>query len=152
MEYEFNINSLDELQNIAKLFAKNLEKTDIIALNGSLGTGKTSFSRFLIQAIANDDLTVSSPTFNILNIYNLDDIDIYHYDLYRIENENDIYELAIDDAMTYGITIIEWPDIMKNQLPEKTIYFNINIANEDNDNERHVSISSLKRNLDFLDN
>jgi len=152
MKYNFRIKSLDELNSLAKLIANNLEKTDVIALQGGLGSGKTAFSRLLIQEMANSEIVVTSPTFNILNIYNLDDVgvDLYHYDLYRIEDENEIYELALDDALSSGITLIEWSDIIKNQLPEKTIFFEISPIKDGDNNEREISISSSGKDLKFL--
>ena len=92
-----------------------LKKQTILLLNGTLGSGKTFFTNILVNLILESENrpqeNVTSPTFNIVKIYNTKNFDIYHFDLYRIKNVEELYELDINDAFE-NISIIEWSEII----------------------------------------
>ncbi len=118
-----------ELENFAQEFAKKLKASDVIALQGDLGVGKTTFSRQLIRSLLNNqDIIVPSPTFNIVQIYEATQYSIYHYDLYRIKNIFELDELGFEEAFQDNITIIEWPEIILDQIKDHAyiIKFHVN--------------------------
>ena len=88
--------------------ATHVRPGDIILLKGNLGAGKTSFARGLIQALAGPT-DVPSPTFTLVQTYKTAAFEIWHFDLYRLQNENEIWELGIEEALERGVCLIEWP-------------------------------------------
>ena len=107
-----------ETQALARSLAKLFKNGEQIALKGDLGTGKTVFARAFIQALCGLDTEVPSPTFTLLQIYDTENGgEIFHFDLYRIENADEAIELNIDDAFTDGISLIEWPERLGSLLP-----------------------------------
>ncbi len=115
--------NLFQLQKLAESFASAAQKQDIFALSGDLGSGKTTFARYFINYFTKSD--VSSPTFNLVNLYDTENFTIWHFDLYRLKHLEEVYELGIEDAFNEGVTILEWPEIISNILPKNTIYINI---------------------------
>ena len=115
--------SLEETKSLASELAKLAKRGDCYCLIGDLGAGKTEFARAFIRELCGE-VTVASPTFNLLQIY---DDKIYHFDLYRLKDASELEELGIDDALNNGITLIEWPQIAENILPKNRveIYFEI---------------------------
>lgn len=91
-------------------------------LEGDLGTGKTTFSRAFIRAKTSADMQVVSPTFMLVQDYPLPQGGaIWHYDLYRVKHGRELDELGIDEALSDGITLIEWPEIVKKWLPDAAL-------------------------------
>ena len=111
---------------------------NIFLLYGNLGAGKTFFTQKLLKQIGVKE-SITSPTFNLLNTYNSTIGEIYHYDLYRLNNRHEIFELGIEDAMNgKNICIIEWPEIISDLLPQETLA--IELGFEDN-GERYITLS-----------
>lgn len=105
MRYE--VNSLYETEELAIAFAESLSGNEIILLNGELGAGKTTFTKSLAKALGVTDI-VTSPTFAFMREY-YGKYKISHYDMYRAENQDELFELGIYDNLTEpGIAIIEW--------------------------------------------
>ena len=114
--------SEQETEDLARKLAKKLAAGDVVQLSGDLGAGKTVFARALIRALMNDPaLDVPSPTFTLVQTYDTPRGTIWHFDLYRIENEEDIYELGWEDALADGIVIIEWPERLRSLAPPHAI-------------------------------
>lgn len=110
-----NISKLSSLDNFAKNLSVKITIPSVILLSGTLGTGKTTFVKYFINnLLGTDDIDVNSPTFNILQIYDRSNITIYHYDFYRVSDENELINLDLEYALRNTITIIEWPDIARN--------------------------------------
>ena len=117
------VKSLDHLNQISKTISKKLENGDCIFLIGEIGVGKTTFTRYLINNLQNQkglkETEVLSPTFNLLYEYEIKDLKIMHYDLYRITRENEIDHLGIFSENEKTVKIIEWPDLIKTPLTNK---------------------------------
>ena len=94
--------------------------SDIIALKGDLGSGKTTFARAFIGACGNPD-EVPSPTFTLVQVYDAGSTVIWHFDLYRIRAPEEAWELAIEDAFASGISLVEWPERLGSLLPERRL-------------------------------
>ncbi len=107
-----------DTQKIAATLAPLLQPGDIVALWGTLGVGKTAFSRYLIRHMTQTAQDVPSPTFTLLQVYDTDAFPIYHFDLYRLDKPTDVYELGIEDAFIDAVSLIEWPDKMGRLLPK----------------------------------
>tara|TARA_Y100001936_G_scaffold168094_1_gene164289 strand:+ start:59 stop:505 length:447 start_codon:yes stop_codon:yes gene_type:complete len=112
-----DISSEKKTEELAKKFQEKIKLGDVIFLHGEIGVGKTTFVRYLInhfQKINNLELTeVTSPTFNILNEYKINDIRINHYDLYRLKDLRELADLNLFGNNQNLITVIEWPEIIK---------------------------------------
>ena len=93
---------------------------DVIALKGELGAGKTSFARAFIRARGGGE-SVPSPTFTLVQMYELDAATIWHFDCYRLRHPDEAWELAIEDAFAEGISLIEWPERLGHLLPRRRL-------------------------------
>jgi tRNA threonylcarbamoyladenosine biosynthesis protein TsaE len=137
------VKSLDHLNLISKKISNHLSKEDCIFLIGEIGVGKTTFTRHLVnnlQEEKNVKLTeVLSPTFNLLYEYQIKDLKIMHYDLYRIKASKELDHLGIFSDDTKTIKIIEWPDLIKTPLKDKLEIYLDYVKNE-NENEREIKI------------
>ncbi|MBQ4875028.1 MAG: tRNA (adenosine(37)-N6)-threonylcarbamoyltransferase complex ATPase subunit type 1 TsaE [Rickettsiaceae bacterium H1] len=111
--------NLQQLKILAEKVARNVKVHDVIALFGDLGAGKTTFSRYFINSFI--DAEVTSPTFNLVNLYNVGKFTVWHFDFYRLSGIEEVYNLGIEDAFNTGVTIIEWPKIIQSILPEETV-------------------------------
>ena len=131
---------------MAKEFAERVSPTDIVALTGDLGSGKTEFARSLItargllQGVHIDH--VPSPTFTFVQYYELPNGVIYHFDLYRLVSPEDVWELGIEEAFIDGISIIEWSDRIESLLPRTAIHIHLEFG--ENGYERVAHISSFQ--------
>lgn len=110
--------------------SRHLKAGDTLCLTGDLGAGKTSLSRGLIQALCDDAGEVPSPTYTLLQTYSASDFEIWHFDLYRIKAPSEVWELGMEDAIYDGLTLIEWPSMMRDLLPEGTLDIDITFKGE----------------------
>jgi tRNA threonylcarbamoyladenosine biosynthesis protein TsaE len=100
---------------------------DVIALRGELGAGKTSFARAFIRARGGDE-TVPSPTFTLVQTYDLSGGAVWHFDLYRLRHAEEAWELGIEDAFHGGISLIEWPERLGALLPARHLLVALDFA------------------------
>ena len=135
---------LKQLEVIAKTLVRKSTIGDIYLLNGELGAGKTTFIRFFINSIFDLNLikrpdSIKSPSFPILINYPIKNFEVFHYDLYRLKNENEIQELNIFENLKKNITLIEWPQMIINNLQIDNYFFiNLEIINS---KERTIKIT-----------
>ncbi len=124
IEFEFTL--LDELktQKLGNFISKLASKGDCFLLFGDLGAGKTTFARGFINEKMGFDDEIPSPTFTILQTYENDDFHINHFDLYRIENKEEIWELGWEEIQN-SISLIEWPQRAENYIPKQRIEISI---------------------------
>lgn len=124
--------------SFAKDFASKLNKGDIVVLSGELGSGKTKFVQGVLEYFGLAD-EISSPTFTIVNEYVKDDINIYHFDVYRLADIDEFYAMGGDEYFQNGICLIEWGEMIESILPEH--YTKITFKkNNDNVNYRELLI------------
>ena len=116
---QINISSEKKLKEFANNFSSKLKQGDILFLFGEIGVGKTTFAKFLInnmQLRSKKKLTeVTSPTFNIMNEYDINGLIIKHYDLYRLKSADELKDLNIFDENDKAILLIEWPQIIRKE-------------------------------------
>ena len=110
--------------SLGQKVAKIAQKGDILALDGTLGMGKSVFCRAFIQSLVGQT-EVPSPTFTLLQTYDAPDFEIYHFDLYRLKDPDEIFELGMEEAMYQGVCLIEWPEKMGSYLPRRAIMVKI---------------------------
>jgi tRNA threonylcarbamoyladenosine biosynthesis protein TsaE len=134
---------LEGIKNVASKLAKSIKIGDVVCLKGDLGVGKTQFSKFFIQALVGEDCEVLSPTFSLVQIYNSNIGEIWHFDLYRLNDIEEIYEIGLEQSITQAISIIEWPDIVEKLLPTSRIEINITLS-KDKENFRDLSIKKVR--------
>ena len=124
---KIDLSSEIQTEEFALRFLKKIKPQDIIFLYGEMGVGKTTFVRYLINGLQkkNDQIIteVTSPTFNILNEYQIKKIKINHYDLYRLNSVNELKDLNLFDDKLNSITLIEWPQIIIEK-PKQLIELN----------------------------
>ncbi|MCM1323147.1 MAG: tRNA (adenosine(37)-N6)-threonylcarbamoyltransferase complex ATPase subunit type 1 TsaE [Acetobacter sp.] len=113
----FICNSENDTKLLATSIAKIAQKGDIFALFGTLGVGKSTFSRYFIQYLSGIQ-DVPSPTFTLVQMYETQNFDIYHYDMYRLKVADEAYELGVEDAFYQGVSLIEWSEKIVNILPK----------------------------------
>ena len=154
-----NINTLNELDAFVKYIAPIFEKGDLLALNGEIGSGKTTLSKHLINYLTATRIDeINSPTFNLCQIYSEQDLTISHYDFYRLDYLQEIEELDMSDSIKNNLTIIEWANKFSSILPKDHIEIQIN--NKSDKREYKIlfhgtyakKIAAHKNRLSFLSN
>jgi len=136
---KFFSKSYIETEEIAFQLAQTLKGTEIIAMFGGLGAGKTAFTRGLARGLGIND-GVSSPTFALVHEYE-GKFNLYHFDMYRINTFDDLYTTGFFDYMDNGVMIIEWSENIENVLPDNCIKVYIKVVSE---NEREIEIEGAE--------
>jgi len=113
-----------------------LKAGDVITIAGPLGAGKTCLARAIIEA-ATTETDVTSPTFGLVQTYNAPKFMLYHFDLYRIKQVDEIWELGFEDALEEGTTLIEWPDRAAVHIPATALRIRLSVNGE----TRHAYLS-----------
>lgn len=112
---QFNINSIDGWQSVAETVTSALQHP-ILLLKGNLGAGKTTFTQVLLKNLGSTD-EVSSPTYSIVNEYNTPKGKVFHFDLYRLKNIDEVYDIGIEEYLDNAfLCIIEWPEVYEDEL------------------------------------
>lgn len=138
---KFVVNNLKETKKVANVFAKLLSGGEIILLNGDLGAGKTTFTKFVLETLGVKD-DVTSPTFTIMHEYKTKKFNIYHFDMYRLSSGAEACEFGMDEYLYSGdkrnIVFVEWAENIKDILNGKFIKINIKLLD---DNKREIEIN-----------
>ncbi len=144
------LKSLQETESFSKKISKIIGKGDVIFLYGEIGTGKTTFVRFLINHLEVEKKVeksdILSPTFNIVYDYSIGELKILHYDLYRLKNYNEILELGMFETSENHIKIIEWPELIN---PKPSDRIDIVFLYSKDDNNRKVQVNGLGKWKDY---
>jgi tRNA threonylcarbamoyladenosine biosynthesis protein TsaE len=130
-------NNEAETAAVANKLAKITKRGDIWALSGTLGMGKSVFARAFIQTLS-DAEEVPSPTFTLVQTYRTQMFDIYHYDLYRLKEASEIFELGVEEAFYEGVSLVEWPEKMGAFAPRNMWHVIIEADGE----KRKITIST----------
>ena len=138
--YTFISHNSDETMDFASNLASQLRVGDVVVLTGELGAGKTKFTEGFLKSFGLDK-EISSPTFNIVNEYKKDDINIYHFDVYRLEDVSEFYAIGGEDYFSSGICIIEWGELIEEALPDNCI----RISFEKDVNDTNIRYLNIKR-------
>lgn len=153
MREEHTTFSEQETLQLAHSFARQLERGNVVALWGELGTGKTRFVKGVCEAFGAEH-QVSSPSFVILNRYEGKGPDgrelfVYHLDLYRVKSVDEIYDLGYEEFVYGdGVTLVEWSEQLADLLPSKR--YDVRIGYGAQDSERRISIEQMNRTLPLL--
>ena len=137
MDKVFISHNEKETETLAQKIADISKIGDVWALSGTLGAGKSVFARAFIQQKTNAK-EVPSPTFTLVQIYDAGGHDIFHYDLYRLQNPSEIFELGVDEAFYSAISLVEWPEKMGSFAPRNMWKIKIDVE----DDTRKITISA----------
>ena len=138
--YQFISKNEDDTKNFAKKLAAKLKPKDIIVLTGELGSGKTKFVEGFLSYFGLEN-EISSPTFTIVNEYKKNDINIYHFDVYRLEDSSEFSEIGGEEYFENGICLIEWGELIEDILPKNYIHITFS-KDKDNEDIRILNIES----------
>lgn len=137
----FKSNSENDTKKFAREFAAKSKNGDVIVLSGDLGSGKTKFTEGFLSYFGLED-EISSPTFTIVNEYHKNNINIYHFDVYRLEDSSEFYAIGGEEYFEKGICIIEWGEMIEDALPKKYIKIDFSRCPED-ENSRTLNIQLI---------
>jgi len=144
---KIDISLEDKTSELAKSFSRTLNKGDIAYFHGEIGVGKTTFIRHLInnlQQLSKINLTeVTSPTFNLVNEYDVGNFIIQHYDLYRLTDSNEIKNIGLFENKEEIVTLVEWPEKIKERIDKKIDLF---FEYSDDLNKRYLTIKGNRDN------
>lgn len=134
------IKSLDEIRDAANEFVAAMGDETVYAFYGEMGAGKTTFINALCKALGVEDDVTNSPSFSIINEYRSDTTAelIYHFDLYRLENLDEAFDIGVEDYFDSGaLCLLEWPERVEDILPDDTVKVKI-VINDDNSRELQI--------------
>ena len=143
--YKYISKSENDTKTFAKKIAEKLNKKDVIVLTGDLGSGKTKFVEGFLSYFGLEN-EISSLTFTIVNEYKKDNINIYHFDVYRLEDSSEFLEIGGDEYFENGICLIEWGELITDILPKNCIHI-VFEKNESDENIRILNIEYDKEDL-----
>lgn len=129
MTVEFGLPNLEAMDRFGAALAPLLKPGDLIALQGDLGAGKTTLSRSILSAMAGGPIEVPSPTYTLVQTYDLPQGQVFHFDLYRLKDPSELDELAWEETYI-GIALVEWPDKAGDRLPASRLDVSLEIAGE----------------------
>lgn len=132
--------SYEDTLKIGEGLAESLKGTEVIALFGGLGMGKTALTTGIARGLGSSD-SVSSPTFALVNEYH-GKYNVYHFDMYRISSWDDLYSIGFFDYLDTGVLVIEWSENIENALPPE--YIRITMEKGNGENERIITVEECR--------
>mgnify|MGYP004563638745 CR=1 FL=1 len=140
--------SSNDTMNIAKSLAKSLSSGDTVVLTGELGSGKTKFTEGFLSYFGLEN-EISSPTFNIVNEYSKNSVNIYHFDVYRLSDIEEFYAIGGEEYFEKGICLIEWGELIEDALPLEYIHISFE-KNNDDPNLRLLKLEALGNKYELI--
>lgn len=140
--------SSNDTINIAKSLAKSLSSGDTVVLTGELGSGKTKFTEGFLSYFGLEN-EISSPTFNIVNEYSKNSVNIYHFDVYRLSDIEEFYAIGGEEYFEKGICLIEWGELIEDALPLEYIHISFE-KNNDDPNLRLLKLEALGNKYEII--
>ncbi len=142
--FEHDMQDLPATEALGRRLAALARPGDVIALEGALGAGKTSLARAFIRALiaqggAPDNEEIPSPTFTLVQVYDREPAPVWHFDLYRLERPEEVYELGFEEALADAISLIEWPGRLGALLPDERLEVSLRFA--EGGDGRHATIT-----------
>ena len=132
--------SYEDTLKIGEGLAESLKGTEVIALFGGLGMGKTALTTGIARGLGSSD-SVSSPTFALVNEYH-GKYNVYHFDMYRISSWDDLYSIGFFDYLDTGVLVIEWSENIENALPPE--YIRVTMEKGADENERIITVEECR--------
>lgn len=143
---KINITDLNKLELVSKKLAYYIKPSYVVTLDGELGAGKTTTTQYLLKELGIDEY-ITSPTFNIINQYS-GKYTINHFDVYRIENEDELFEIGFEEYIySDNISIIEWSSLIEYSLPEERLKIDIIFEN----GNRNMIIEGMGEQYQFIE-
>lgn len=140
--------SSNQTMHIAKILAKYLSKGDTIVLTGELGSGKTKFTEGFLSFFGLEK-EISSPTFNIVNEYISNSVNLYHFDVYRLSDTEEFYAIGGEEYFEKGICLIEWGELIEDALPFEYMHISFEKL-EDEPDSRILRIETLGQKYETI--
>ena len=143
-QYEFISKNEADTKQLAKKLAAKLKPKDVVVLTGELGSGKTKFTEGFLSYFGLEN-EISSPTFTIVNEYKKNDLNSYHFDVYRLSDSSEFYEIGGEEYFENGICLIEWGELIEDALPND--YIHITFKKDDKNENNRILIIESKEDL-----
>ena len=132
------LKGLEETEQFGREFAQNLKPGSVVALVGPLGAGKTTLAKSIAKGLGVTE-TLTSPTFTIVQEYESGRLPLYHFDVYRVYDEEELFEMGFEEYFKKdGVCLIEWADLIEDMLPPCTVTLKLSYG--ENDDERVIDI------------
>ena len=143
IEQVYISNSEQDTIDFGKKIAKELKNGDIVILSGELGSGKTKFTEGVLTFYGLED-EISSPTFTIVNEYDAPNQRIFHFDLYRLSDIDEFFEIGGEEYFEKGISLIEWGEMLETYLKKR--YIKIDFSRDfENENQRKIKVQIINK-------
>lgn len=135
-EGDFRLPDEAATARLGAAIAAELKPGEAVCLTGPLGAGKSTLARALVRALTSPDEDVPSPTFTLVQFYEGPRLNVAHFDLYRLSNPDEAYEIGLDEALDEGAAVIEWPQRLEGRLPADRLDVEIALSEEAADGRR----------------
>lgn len=147
---EFEVRNIEETTALGEALGKILKPSDIVCLTGELGTGKTHITKGIAKGLRIDE-PITSPTFTIVNEYETGRLKLYHFDVYRVSDPDEIYAIGFDDYIfSDGVSIIEWANYIEEILPSEYLHIYIQKDLEKGEDYRKITITPYGEKYNYI--
>lgn len=147
---QFLVKDVEETTELGFSIGKLLNSGDIVCLTGDLGTGKTHITKGIAKGLGIDD-HITSPTFTIVNEYDSGRLKLYHFDVYRVSDPDEIYAIGFDDYIfSNGVSIIEWANYIEEILPSDYLHILIEKDLSNGEDYRKITITPYGERYDYI--
>ncbi|WP_040210665.1 tRNA (adenosine(37)-N6)-threonylcarbamoyltransferase complex ATPase subunit type 1 TsaE [Clostridium polynesiense] len=147
---KITVNNLSETLDLGRKIGMLAKPGDIYCLDGDIGSGKTHLTKGIAEGLGIKE-NITSPTFTIVNEYHSGRLKLYHFDVYRVNDPDEIYAIGFDEYIfSDGITVIEWAEYIKELIPEDYVHIIIKKSESGNDDLREITITFQGSKYDYL--